>query len=268
MRNPGGIMMAKISMQKVTLQVADGTSMNAYVARPAARAKFPGMLVFQEAFGVNAHIRDITERFAHEGYVAIAPELFHRTAPGFEGRYDDFPSAMQHLQALTEAGQSADIRTAYDWLRGHAQVSPDLIASIGFCMGGRTSFLACATVPLRAAISFYGGGIAQGLLHRAGDLHAPILMFWGGLDKHVTAEHKRATEDALAKAGKPCVNVDVSYADHGFFCDVRPSYHAQAAGLAWSLVLKFLDTYVKGSAGKARAELKLRPPKNHSADRL
>jgi carboxymethylenebutenolidase len=253
MRNPGGITMAKIATQKVTLQVGDGTSMNAYVARPAEDGEFRGILVFQEAFGVNAHIRDVTERFAREGYVAIAPELFHRTAPGFEGRYDDFPSAMQHLQALTEAGQGADIRAAYDWLRGHAQVSPDLIASIGFCMGGRTSFLACATVPLRAAISFYGGGIAQGLLHRAGDLKAPILMFWGGLDHHITSEHMRAVEDALTKAGKSHVNVKISDADHGFFCDVRPSYNAQAAGLAWALTLQFLNTYVKGAAEKARA---------------
>lgn len=245
--------MAKIATQKVTLQVADGTSMNAYVARPAEDGKFPGMLVCQEAFGVNTHIRDITERIAREGYVAIAPELFHRTAAGFEGRYDDFPSAMQHLQALTEAGQSVDIRAACDWLRGHAQVSPDLLASIGFCMGGRTSFLACATVPLRAAISFYGGGIAQGLLPRAGDLHAPILLFWGGLDKHITVEHTRAVENALTQAGKPYVNVNFSYADHGFFCDARPSYHAQAAGLAWVLTLQFLDTYVKGKAEKARA---------------
>ena len=115
--------MANIATEKITLPVADGTSMAAYVARPAGDGKFPGMLVFQEAFGVNAHIRDITERFAREGYVAIAPELFHRTAPGFEGRYDDFPSAMQHLQALTEAGQAADLRAAYDWLCGQAQVS-------------------------------------------------------------------------------------------------------------------------------------------------
>ncbi len=84
----------KIATQRVTLQVADGTSMNAYTARPAEEGKFPGILVFQEAFGVNAHIRDITERIAREGYVAIAPELFHRTAPGFEGSYTDRATIM------------------------------------------------------------------------------------------------------------------------------------------------------------------------------
>ena len=243
--------MAKITTQKITLQVADGTSMAAYVARPAEDGKFPGMLVFQEAFGVNAHIRDITERFAREGYVSIAPELFHRTAPGFEGRYDDFPSAMQHLQALTDAGQSADIRAAHDWLRAQPQVSSDRIASIGFCMGGRTSFLACATLPLQASISFYGGGIAQSMLPRAGDMRAPILLFWGGLDKHITVEHTRAVEDALTKAQKPYVNVNFSYADHGFFCDVRPSYNATAAALAWNLSLQFLRVHLQGAQARA-----------------
>lgn len=245
--------MAKIATQKITLPVADGTSMNAYVARPEEQGKFPGMLVLQEAFGVNAHIRDITERMAREGYVAIAPELFHRSGPGFEGTYDNFAAAMPHMQAMTEAGQAADMRAAYDWLRANPQVSPDRIASIGFCMGGRASFLADATLPLQASISFYGGGIAQTLLPRAGDLHAPILLFWGGLDKHIMPEHRRAVEDALTKAGKPYVNVTISYADHGFFCDARASYNAAAAGLAWKLTLQFLDTYVKGTAATAHA---------------
>lgn len=245
--------MAKIATQKITLQVADGTSMNAYVARPAEEGKFPGMVVLQEAFGVNAHIRDVTERIAREGYVAIAPELFHRTGPGFEGAYDNFSAAMPHMQGLTPQSQAADMRAAYDWLRGHAQVSPDRIASIGFCMGGRASFLACATLPLQASISFYGGGIAQGLLDRAGDLQSPILLFWGGQDHHILPEHTRAVEDALIKAKKPYVNVTVSYADHGFFCDARASYNAAAAGLAWKLTLQFLDTYVRGTAATAHA---------------
>jgi carboxymethylenebutenolidase len=243
----------KIATQRISLDVSDGTSMTAYVARPAEPGKFPGMLVLQEAFGVNAHIRDVTERIAREGYVAIAPELFHRTGTGFEGRYDDFPAAMPHMKGLTEQGQTADMRAAYDWLRSHDQVSPDRIASIGFCMGGRASFLACATLPLQASVSFYGGGIAQGFLHRAPDMHAPILLFWGGLDHHILAEHRHAVVEALTKANKQFVNVLVSYADHGFFCDARASYNAAAAGLAWALTRQFLDTYVKGSAAKASA---------------
>ena len=98
--------MDNVRTEKVTLQVADGTSMNAYVAAPAAGEKHPGLpdLCFQEAFGVNAHIRNITERFAKQGYVAIAPELFHRTGAGFEGSYTDFNACMPHMQALTPDG--------------------------------------------------------------------------------------------------------------------------------------------------------------------
>src|ERR1700683_1079339 len=103
----------KLATQRVSLDVADGTTMNAYVARPAEEGKFPGMMVFQEAFGVNAHIRDVTERVAREGYVAVAPELYHRTAPGFEAGYTDFPSVMPHMQAMTEEGASKDIQATY-----------------------------------------------------------------------------------------------------------------------------------------------------------
>jgi carboxymethylenebutenolidase len=241
----------KLATQKVMLEVADSTSMNAYTARPT-EGKFPGMLVFQEAFGVNAHIRDITERIAHEGYVAIAPELYHRTGPGFEGSYADIQSARPHMEAMKPETALEDIRAAYDWLKSNPQVMPDRIASIGFCMGGRMSFLANSSVSLRAAISFYGGGIAPALLPRAADLSAPILFFWGGLDKHIPAEQIRTLVDELKRLAKPYINVEIADADHGFFCDARASYNPVAATLAWTLSLKYLDVHVKGVGQKAQ----------------
>jgi len=238
--------MPSITSDKHTLAVADGSSMQAFVARPEEKGSFPGMLVFQEAFGVNAHIRDVTQRIAREGYVAIAPELFHRSAaPGLEVRYDDFPSAMPHMKALTERGLADDVRAAYEWLRDSSHVTPDRIGSIGFCMGGRVSFLANATIELRAAISFYGGGIAPTLLPRAANLHAPMLFFWGGLDKHIPQDQIRSVIDAVKAAGKPYISVEISDADHGFFCDARPSYNPVAAKEAWSLVASFLEAHVK-----------------------
>src|ERR1700746_2260504 len=103
----------------VQLSVNDGTTMQAWVARPKEEGAYPGLLVFQEAFGVNAHIRDVAGRFAREGFGAVAPELFHRTAaPGTEVRYDDFPSAMPHMKALNDASMAADHRATFDWLRG------------------------------------------------------------------------------------------------------------------------------------------------------
>src|SRR5437763_2368983 len=121
----------------VDLAVSDGTPMRAYVARPAAPVT-RGLLVFQEAFGVNAHIRDVADRFAAQGYLAIAPELFHRTAPGFDCAYTDFATAAPQLASITEAGLDADTRAAYGWLE---KTVGDNIASVGYCLGGRVSFV-------------------------------------------------------------------------------------------------------------------------------
>src|ERR1700693_124865 len=122
-----------IVQEKVELVVADGTRMAAYVSRPEQRGPRPGLLVFQEAFGVNGHIRNVYDRFAAQGYVAIAPELFHRTAtPGFEGRYTDFPAVMPHTKAVTTETAEMDVRAAYQWLGSNAHVRPDEISSVGF----------------------------------------------------------------------------------------------------------------------------------------
>lgn len=208
--------------------------------------------MFQEAFGVNAHIRDVTERFAHAGYTAIAPALYHRTDAQFEGTYTDFSPAMPHMAALTDAGQTADTQAAYDWLTSPDGGAATAVASTGYCMGGRTSFLADTLLPLAASVSYYGGGIApsegnpsSGLLDKADTLHAPILLFWGGKDEHIGMDGPRAVEDALRAAQKPYMQVVFSEADHGFFCDVRASYNPEAARQAWALTLEFLATYVK-----------------------
>jgi carboxymethylenebutenolidase len=230
-----------IGKGKVELEVGDGTRMAAYVASPERGGLHPGLLVFQEAFGVNGHIRNVCDRFAAEGYVAIAPELFHRTAPsGFEGSYTDFASVAPHFQAVTTETAELDVLAAYEWVRSNAQVKLNEISSVGFCMGGRVSFLANSAVALRGAVSFYGGGIAPGLLDRAAKLQAPSLLIWGGLDKRITAEYRKAVTDALTAQQKIYVNVEFSRADHGFFCDERAAYEPHSARQAWALALEFL----------------------------
>jgi len=225
----------------VELAVSDGTRMAAYVARPEQRGPHSGLLVFQEAFGVNHHIRNVCERFAAEGYVAIAPELFHRTAPtGFEGSYTDFAAVTPHMKAVTAETAEADVRSAYEWLRSNADVKSDEISCVGFCLGGRVSFIANSVVPLRAAVSFYGGSIAPDLLDRAAKLQAPSLFIWGGLDKRITPEYRRAVTEALTEQKKIYVNVEFARADHGFFCDERAAYEPHSAKQAWALTLEFL----------------------------
>jgi carboxymethylenebutenolidase len=231
---------AAIVKEKVELGVADGSRMTAYVARPGQGGLHPGLIVFQEAFGVNRHIRNVSDRLAAEGYVVIAPELFHRTAPGFEGSYTDFPAVLPHYQAVTTETAELDIRSAYEWLASNAHVKLNEISSVGFCMGGRVSFLANSVVRLRAAVSFYGGGIAPGLLDRAAKVQAPSLLIWGGLDKHITPEHRKAVTDALSAQRKIYVNAEFSRAGHGFFCDERASYEPHSARQAWALTLEFL----------------------------
>ncbi len=230
-----------IQGEYVDLDIDDATTMRAYVARQDQQPGRRGILVLQEAFGVNAHIRDVASRFAREGYVAIAPELFHRTAPGFDGNYDDFPSVMPHFQALTPDGMIADMRAAHRHLVDSAHVDPGRTAAIGYCMGGRAAYLANSALPLAAAVSYYAGGVAPALLDRAAALHGRHLFFWGGKDRNIKPEHHNAVAEALRAAGKPFVNVEFSDADHGFFCDQRKVYQPEAARESWVLVLRFLD---------------------------
>ncbi len=230
-------------MERVKLNVSDGTVMEAVVVRSGA-VEAPGLLVLQEAFGVNQHIRNVAERYAKLGFTAIAPELFHRTAPpGFEGSYGDFASIQPHFTGLTPQGLIADMRAAYAWLTEEAKIASQRIAAVGFCMGGRCAYLANSELPLGAAISYYGGGIVPDLLDRASKQHAPILMFWGGLDQHIPSEQYRAVADALTAAGADHTQVVFAKADHGFNCDARPSYNASASREALALVLEFLRVH-------------------------
>ena len=221
--------------------------MRAYVARPAGTPK-AGLIVFQEAFGVNSHIRDLAERFAREGYLAIAPELFHRTGPGLEAGYTDFNVVMPHMQALRDPSLEADMHATWDWMKNSSGFPGLSISAIGYCMGGRCACHAAIILPLACGISYYGGGIANsaffpGLTDRLKDLQAPMLFFWGGLDQHIPQDQVQAVNVAMREAKKPYINVEFSFADHGFFCDARPSYSAEAAAEAWPLTLAFLNQH-------------------------
>ena len=128
---------------------------------------------------------------------------------------------MPHAQALTPEGLIAHARAAFDWLQKNPRVLPNAIATLGFCMGGRASFVANSAIPFKAAISFYGGGIVPALLPRAAQQHGPVLFFWGGLDPLIPQDQARAGLDSMKAAKKPFMSVEFSDAGHGFFCDAR-----------------------------------------------
>ena len=232
--------MSSATSEHIEIKVDDGTTMVAWVAQPSSEIPQRGLLVFPEIFGVNPHIRDVTNRFAAEGFATIAPELFHRTAPPmWESTYDDLAPGFAHMQQLTEAGLESDARAAYNWLKHNSDIGAN-IASVGYCLGGRTSFLANTALPLKAAVSYYGGNIPAHL-SRTNTLSGPMLFFWGELDHHIPAEQRNQVISAMQEAKKEYVNIVFSNADHGFFCDARKSYNPDAARVAWSTTLSFLN---------------------------
>ena len=242
-----------IKTEWVEVAVSDGTKMRTYVAKPAGAPR-AALMVFPEIFGINAHIRDVADRFAKQGYLAVSPELFHRTEPGFEAGYmqPDIEKGVGHMQKVKPEGLEADIKAAYAYAKSASGNLP--VAATGFCMGGRVTFLAATLEPLACGVSFYGGGIAPGpfgpgILDRVPQLQAPMLFLWGGKDTHIPAASVDAITAALRASGKPFDVAEFSEAEHGFFCDQRPSYNAAAAAVAWPMVLAYLESNTAKAAG-------------------
>lgn len=237
--------MPTIIKNNVPLTVKDGTTMQVYVAYPSNATNLPGIIVFQEAFGVNAHIRDVAERIAAEGYYAIAPEIYHRTADkGFVSGYDNFDAVKPHMDALTVAGLSDDITTTYKFMSRQNEVDGQKIGSIGFCLGGRVSFLAASILPLKTAACFYGGNLLSMIGDRVKDINGALLLCWGGQDTHIPKEMRNTITNKLDEEEKDYINVVFSKAGHAFFCDARSSYHGASARESWELVKSFWKVHI------------------------
>jgi carboxymethylenebutenolidase len=154
--------MAGVRTEEVKLTV-DGKEMPAFLALPEAAGARPAVLVFEEVFGVNVHIRDVSERLAREGYVAIAPDYHHRAwTPGTQLGYtdEDMKKGMALIPKLTAEGLLADMGATIAYLKTRKEVDAAKLGAIGFCIGGHIAYLAAATQPITVTASFYGGGIA------------------------------------------------------------------------------------------------------------
>jgi carboxymethylenebutenolidase len=220
--------------------------MGGYLARPAGAGSWPGVLVFMEIFGINAHIRDVCERVAREGYVALAPDYFHRSFPGIELGYDEtgFAQGMKALGALRADEMISDARAAVAFLRGRPEARGRKIGCTGFCIGGHMTYLSACETDVAAAASFYGGGIAapQGpggqaaTLGRTAKISGRILCLFGGRDSFIPAAQVDAIRAALEREKRRHEVVVYPDADHGFFCDQRATYERAAAEDAWRRV--------------------------------
>ncbi len=249
-----------ISTEEVQITTSKGAKMGAYLARPGMPGRLPAVIVFMEIFGVNDHIRDVTRRVAAEGYVAIAPDFFHRTAPGIQLAYDEkgMETGIQNLMKLSADDMIADAKDTLAYLRGLPDVEGAKIGAMGFCIGGHMTYLVACETDIAAAAAYYGGGIAapQGpggapsTLSRTAKIRGRIQCYFGAKDAMIALDQVDAVRSALTKAGVDH-SVDVyPEADHGFHCDQRASYHAASAKDAWQKTLALFDQKLKGKGGK------------------
>jgi carboxymethylenebutenolidase len=220
------------------IEIAPGFA--GYLALPPA-GKGPGLLLFQEIFGVNRHIRAVAEQYAQDGFVVLAPDLFWRQAPRVELGYagDDWKRAFALMQGYGAADALSDIAASAAVLRARAEVGGGKVGAIGYCMGGRMAYLAAATAGIDAAAPFYGGGIHQQLEHVAG-ITCPMQFHYAGHDDHIPPEAVDSVRRAFA--GKPAEVHVYPGSMHGFNCWERASYHAPSAALAHGRALQFLAT--------------------------
>jgi carboxymethylenebutenolidase len=232
--------MARMNVQDASIDLG---SMPVYVATPTGAGPWPAVLVIQEAFGLNAHIKDVARRIAGEGYVALAPDLFHRGGRGRTAGYDDLPKALELMGALKDDEIVADVAAAVAHLEAQPTVRKDRIGITGFCMGGRVSYLAACALPdkIAAAVPFYGGGIP---VDRTTTLRAPVLAFFGDDDPFIPMDRVEALKEEAAARGKQVEVVVYPNAPHGFFCNERDSYRPEAAADAWSRTKAFFAKHL------------------------
>ena len=207
-----------------------------------------GIVVVQEAFGVNSHIEDVARRLAAEGWLTVAPHLFHRSGDPTFG-YDDMSVVMPHMQALTAEGVLADIDAALDHLKAQG-IPPERVGVVGFCMGGTVALVTAARRPVGAAVTFYGGGVTEGrfgfppLIEEATRLRAPWLGLYGDLDQGIPVEGVEQLRQEAGGSGQATEVVRYPEAGHGFHCDQRASFEAKSAEDAWARTLAWFNEHL------------------------
>jgi carboxymethylenebutenolidase len=213
-------------------------SFGGYLALPKG-GKGPGIVIIQEIFGVNGHIRDVVEQYALDGYVAIAPDIFWRTQPRVELEYvgADRDKGIELLQKTDVKLAAQDIGATAAVLRTLPECTGK-VAAIGYCFGGRLAYLAAADGSVDAAVSYYGGGI-QNALDLAGQVKAPIQFHYAENDHGIPLDAVGQVKAAFAGRDNAEFHLYPN-ADHGFNCSVRASYNQHASGLAHGRTLTFL----------------------------
>ena len=219
--------------ERISLTTKGGHSLSAYLARPDEGAPRGALVVLQEIFGVNVHIRALADGFANEGYLAIAPAMFDRIQPGIELDYDgaDVARGRQLRTKIAWNDAVEDIEAAVAHVAGAGKVG-----AIGYCWGGTLAWLAACRLKVDAAVCYYGGHIHE---HRNETAGCPVLMHFGELDQAIPMNQVAAIREAHPEA-----QVFTYPADHGFNCDLRESYDQDSATIAADRTNNFLLEHI------------------------
>jgi carboxymethylenebutenolidase len=257
---PGAVLdPTRVSAEELTFTGAQGIQVNGYLARPVdADGPRPAIIVIHEAHGLNEHIRDVTNRFANLGYVALGVDLY--TREGGPPPQGDMQALLKRLFAISDATVLGDLEGAADFLRARADVS-DSVGCIGFCMGGRYALLlATASDRLDAAVDCWGGFIDRASpdsestperptppLQLASKLSCPLLGAVGAEDQNPSPQLAKALREQAQQSGQE-VKVDVyEGAGHAFFADYRPNYVPAAAARLWQEIVPFFGRNLHAS---------------------
>jgi carboxymethylenebutenolidase len=230
----------------------DGTHIKAYLSRPVTPGRYPGVIVIMEAFGLVDHIKDVAQRFAREGYVAIAPDMYTREGSPNPEVLDE---VIKVMFSVPDSQAMADLDAAARYLKGRPD-SNGKVGAIGFCSGGRyTLMLGCTSKNLDAAVDSAGGFIIQddhtpqrpvSPIDMIPNLSCPLLALFGEEDPNPSPAHAERLKAELDKHGKTYELRIYPNAGHAFFADYRPSYRPVAAQDMWHRVLVFYEKYLKG----------------------
>jgi carboxymethylenebutenolidase len=221
--------------EHISLRAADGQEIGAYLAHPDLEP-IAGLVVVQEIFGVNDHIRRVCDGWAKDGFLAVAPALFDRIEPNVELSYEgaDMQRAMSFIPRLNIDKSLEDVRAAVDYI---AKATGKKVGVVGYCFGGTLAWLAATRLTVQAAVGYYGGRIAQ----FAGEKpRCPVMLHFGRQDAHIPAEEVEKVHSA-----HPEVEIHWYEAGHGFNCDARASHNPKEAALARDRSLRFFKEHLR-----------------------
>ena len=231
-----------------------GDTMEGYLTQPEASGKYPAVVVIQEVWGVNSHIQSVADRLPSQGYVALAPAMFHREGRMTLGLHEELQTAIARMGRCTDANIVADVTAAVEYLKAQPFVQPDRIGIVGFCFGGRVAYLsACNIADIKATAVYYGGAILNPFggdgpspFEQTSKISSPVLGLFGEDDQNPTIEDVDKIEAELNKHGKSHQFHMYPGCGHGFHCDARESFRPEPAQDAWSKTIAWFDKHLKG----------------------